>query len=267
MCGKEVKDTPNGIAMRAHMRVHTGAGRTEPTPDISGGSAEPVSPLDNGPAADPFGGPAAEPAPTEPKRGWKLWGSKTEETKPERPTKETKPAQPRGRRVDAARMLGDGWGAVGRAIERRFPAYLPAARALQAEAFAAGPIVSELVRGTLADRPVQFAARHYEAGSVALSLLALPAFVQIGGQELLSNGVISPQTHRRIEDCIVDLAPSMVKWAKREQKRRQDVETSLEELREVLGIPANEPVSMSHLFGFFYPVAEPSTIPAQAHVA
>ncbi len=259
-CGKEVKGPAQ---LKIHQRTH---GKLGPLKDVTI-PVEPQSPFEESTPTDPLGGaPIVEPTPVEPKKGWRLW-AKDKPAEESKPTAERKPSRPAGRRVDASRMLGDGWGALGRAIERRFPAYLPAARALQAEATAAGPIVSDLVRGTLVDRPVQFAARHYEAGSVALSLLALPAYVQKGGMELLETGRISPATHGRIEDCILDLAPSMVKWAKREAKRRADVETSLEEMREVLGIPDGQPVTIDALFGFFYPVGDPIPTTATVKVA
>ncbi len=204
---------------------------------------------------------SGEKAPDAPKRGLKdrLWGGSQE--KAPKPPREQRPSTPRPKRVDSSGMLGDFWGWMGRKVEEHYS--LPTGRALQVEAEAAGIILSDLARDTLADRPIQWAARQYDAGSIALDLFGLPLMIERGARHPDEIPSLAP----KIERALLNLGPSMAKAVKKTQKRREDFAASMESMRDVLGVPDGTPVTIEHMLAWFYPVDGGQIIPAGSRVA
>lgn len=242
--------TANGVAMRRHMTVHNKAGEGVPV-DIADTAAaqEPVSQLTSEqPPTSPFESP-----PVEPRKSWrdKLGlGAKPKVSD----GKERRPSTPRPRRVDPSEMLGAGWTWVGRKVEEFYS--VPTGRALQIEAEPAGLILADALKDTALDRPVQWAARHYTAGSEVFALARLPVAVEMGARQLMAGQQLSPIVQREIIESLVSLAPYLVKVVKREAKKERDLTEAMEGLRDVFGIPDGQPITMQHIFGFLFPMPD-----------
>lgn len=252
-CGKEVKGASQLVVHRKSHGI-----RQESLRDIAGAAAQPAeSPFDQSTATDPLGG--GEPtAPEEPKKSWRERLRPGEQT-PKGP--ERRPTPPRPRRVDASGMLGEFWAWMGRKVEETYS--LPTGRALQMEADAAGTIIADQARDTLADRPIQWAARHYEAGSVLIDLFMFPGLVEYAARNPDQIPTVAP----RIIECAVNLGPAAAKAAKKRAKKMADFAEAMEGMRDIWGVPDGQPVTPEHLLHWLFPPDPQGTIPAVSRIA
>lgn len=261
VCGKQITTSPTGVYMRSHMRTHN-----KGPADIGDLAADPMigSPLDSDPPVSPFED-QEHPPPVKPKRSLRdrILGPKPPAEQRPRSSERT-PQRPRAKRVDPSDMLARGVGWVGRKVEEMYS--VPTGRAIVIEAEPAGLILTDAIRDTMIDRPVQWAARQYAAGSIAFALFRFPLAVEMGARQIVSGDGLSPMVEKEIMESLLDLAPYLVKVVKREVKKQRDFEEAMEGLRDVFGVPEGQPVTLGHVLGYLYPVAG-GPIPATARVA
>jgi hypothetical protein len=163
--------------------------------------------------------------------------------------KEEKPARPRVRRQDASDFLERVWAALGRQIERRD---LPVGRCVQLEASIAGVVLEESIKGTWADRPIQWLARKETDATRLGAIFAAPLIVGMMERNAPAAEALVPY----LEDAFVALGPSLAKAIVKAEKRRADFEEAMSGLGPALGKPDGEPVTMNDILGWLFPPVE-----------
>lgn len=205
-----------------------------------------------------------DPKPVEPKkrRRFTMFGEKeTTEQQPVEPgkTNERKPRVSTPRRVDSSDFFERIWAAAGRRIERNI-GDVPLGRVLQLQAGATGVILDDAVKGTAADKPVQWLVRTEAKVSKVGAVLAAPALVVMIERNPAAAETLAPF----LIDALMAMGPAMVKSLERAEKRRGDFAKAMAGLGPAFGLGEDEPVTPEILLSWIFPPPEQRTAAQEA---
>lgn len=182
------------------------------------------------------------PAPSKPSLRDRLRSRKAAPGAPA-PTRERKPQRPARRRVSTAKVLGEGWGAIGFGLAR-FGVDEPVGRVMQFQGPAAGEVLEGLTKGTPFDRPAQYVAQRAEEVGAAKNLFELPLLVfmyQRATPDLAQ--MLAPMLRAAIQRNFVAMVPVVRKQREEEARWREAVAE--------LGLEGDDPVGdmLAAIFG------------------
>lgn len=259
-CGKEVGSENR---LRMHRQVHgVDPGWAKPSRARvreEEGAAVPSPLVDDSAQAALF--ETEQAAPVKPKRRFSMFGREEERpSQPDRPTREARPSRP-VRRTDASDLFTRIWATVGRRIELNV-GDVPVGRSLQLTSGATGIILDDAVKGTAADRPVQWLVRTEAKVSKVGAVLAVPIVVGMMERNPAAAEALAPF----LIDALMSLGPSMIRALKKEEKRRADFAEAMAGLGPALGLADDEPVTPDLLLQWLFPPM-PAQAPAPAAAA
>lgn len=169
----------------------------------------------------------------------------------------TKPSRTPGRKSTASMFEGI-WSGLGMILTNT--GIDPAVgRVLQLESVAAGPAFDNVVNGTVLDRILQPMLGKKSEGQLLISLIGLPLL--IGAVE--RNPAMGAQIEPVAKWALMSMLPTIVASMKDAKKQEAKLSADLAELREPLGVPDGEPVTLDHIFAFIFAPA-PNAAPADA---